>query len=194
MVASQLPHSTRAAKRLLLRSLGVTREDGAAEGLLTLDEALTRGCRCGVFSFRRPDVLCLRVSVSWRKLHFTALFATFAGAKGDRERRRKDCCFQPRGITGLACASDPVVTPQTSPRAGVRSGLRRQTKWRKRSRDWIGGSSRAEGDRLKSSLRFPTLHRRFRPAGVCRAGTGVMYTIVAGPISSLFREFSIVIG
>ena len=58
--------------------------------------------------------------------------ATFVGAKGDGERRRKDCCYQPRVITGLVRARAPLgsQTPSAYRCAEVATT---QDKWVKRS-------------------------------------------------------------
>ena len=114
------------AKWQLLRSLGVTRDGRAVEGLLASGEALTQGVLLvGNLLSPAGRPLFPRFGRKGRIHLFAALFATFAGAKGERERRRKDCCFQPLGITGLACARAPLG-PQTHPRADVRKGLRRK--------------------------------------------------------------------
>ena len=143
------------AKWQMLRSLGVTRDGRAVEGLLASCEALTRGCLLGTVSFRRPGVLCLRVSESEgenRLLRRSCRY--FRGAKGDRERRRKDCCCQPRVITGLACVRarlgrGRLRVPMCG---GVRGARSNETVL-----DLLGWSSRAEGDRLRSPFSFSRL-------------------------------------
>jgi hypothetical protein len=102
------------AKWRLLRSLGVTRDGRAVEGLLASGEALTRRGLLGAISFRRPGVLCLRVSTEGENPPFRRSFRDFRRVKGDRERRREDCCYQPRVITGLARALGPSWAEATS--------------------------------------------------------------------------------
>ena len=116
------------AKRQMLRSLGVTRDGRAVEGLLACVEALTRGGSLWAISpfAGRASFVCAfrfsRYSEGDSPIFADAKIGTVPG-----ERRRKDCCYQPLGITGLACAR-ARLGPWTPSRAGVRKSLRRKTR------------------------------------------------------------------
>ena len=106
------------AKWQLLRSLGVTRDGRAVEGLLASGEALTRGGLLGAISFRRPGVLCLRVSESEGE---TPLFRCFRGSERRPRKTPKGLLLSAIGKAARRpCVLCARLGPQTHPRAGVR--------------------------------------------------------------------------